>query len=161
MFSANSASASSTRSQLLVALALQLLDAEHAARAAARARRARTAPPAIVTRSPSREQLEGIALLDVDQRHPGLGQQQRPGVRVAPVGGRRGVDHGAHPGRDQLLGGDPVDVDVIDDGDIAGREAFDQVLGAPPEPSRAFEIASVALPRYGVRAEREDDGDWR
>ena len=85
------------------------------------------------------EQLEGIALLDVEQRHPGLREQQRPGVGVAPVGGGRGVDHRAHPGRDQLLGGDPVDVDVVDDRDVAGSKALDQVLGPAPEPRRALD----------------------
>ena len=42
-------------------------------------------------------------------------------------------------GFDQLLGGDPVDVDVVDDGDVAGPQPLDQVLGPLAEPRRAFD----------------------
>ncbi len=153
MFSANSASASSTRSQLLVALALELLDAEHAPAQelapAAQDDAVGDGDPVAVGK-----QLEGIDVLDVDQPHPRLDQQQRPGVGIAAVGGGRGVDHDAHAGRDQLLGGDAVDVDVVDDGDVAGNEAFDQVLGAVAEAHPAFD----RLDRRRPVAAREQSG---
>ncbi len=87
MFSANSASASSTRLQLLVAPALQLLDTEHApAQYLALAGENHAAGNRHLLAVG--EQLEGVALLDVDQGHASLRQQQRAGVRVAAVGGR-------------------------------------------------------------------------
>ena len=107
---------------LLVELALELDRAEHPAaqdRLAAGADRAALDPQPLAVA----EQLERVALLDVDEHHPGAGEQQRPGVRVAAVGGLGRVDHRPHPGRDQLLGGDPVDVEVVDDRDVARAPA--------------------------------------
>ena len=107
------------------------------------------------------QQLEGVALFDVDQQHPGAGEHQRPGVRVAAVRGRRRVEHGPHAGRDQLLGRDPVDVEVVDDGDVAGREPLDQVLGAAAEPGDALDRPRPGPRRSAVRAAQGSDGDWR
>ena len=107
------------------------------------------------------QQLEGVARRDVDQQHPGAGEQQRPGVRVAPVGGLRGVDHRPHAGRDQLLGRDPVDVEVVDDRDVAGTQPLDQVLGAAPEPGGALDRPVRRTPRCAARAAQGSDGDWR
>ena len=43
------------------------------------------------------------------------------------------------PGFDQLLGGDPVDVDVVDDRDVPGSQALDQMLGPRAEPRGTFD----------------------
>ena len=45
---------------------------------------------------------------------PRPARAQRAGVRIAAGRGRRDVDHRPHPGRDQVLGGDPVEVGVVD-----------------------------------------------
>ena len=59
-------------------------------------------------------------------------------------------------GCDQLLGGDPVDVDVVDDGDVAGAQALDQVLGPLAEPGGAFDrrfrACAVAAPEQSGKA---------
>ncbi len=88
--------------------------------------------------------LEKLSTGHVDQADPGPGEHQRSGVGVATVGGLRGVQHGTHAGRDQLLGRDPVDVEVVDDRNVAGPEALDQrawcaapgerFRGSPPRP---------------------------
>jgi len=39
--------------------------------------------------------------------------------------------------RDQLLGRDPIDVEVVDECDVAAGEMFDQQLCPPAEPHRA------------------------
>ena len=56
-----------------------------------------------------------------------------PEVRVAAGDARLGVDDGGRLGRDQRLGGDPVEVDVVDDRDVAGVEPAGQAGGAAVE----------------------------
>ena len=82
---------------LLVEATLELLDAE---RLAAQHMLAADADDAVVDRHRLAvvEQLEGVRFADVDQQDPGAGEQQRPGVRIAAVGGLGGVDHGPHAG---------------------------------------------------------------
>ena len=58
-------------------------------------------------------------------------------------------------GCDQLLGGDPVDVDVVDDRDLAGAQPLDQVLGPPAKPHRALDHRAWRSRRCDARAERE------
>jgi len=45
-----------------------------------------------------------------------------------------------------MLGGDAVDVDVVDDRDVAGNQAFDQVLGAVAEAHPAFDRLNRRCP---------------
>ena len=90
----------------------------------------RTVPPSIAQPVAVVEQLEEAGARGIDEADPGPGQHQRPRVGVLAVGGGRGVEHGGDPGRDQLLGRDPVDVEVVDDGDVARAQLLHQVLGA-------------------------------
>ena len=64
----------------------------------------------------------------VDQRDARLQQQLRPVVRVAPADARGRVHHRGDLAADQRVSADPVQVSVIDDGDIAGAEPLGQVL---------------------------------
>ena len=66
---------------------------------------------------------------------PVLQQDQRPEVRVPPADRPGGVDHGGHALRHQTLGGDAVEVLVVDDGDLARLDPAQQVLGAPVDPA--------------------------
>ncbi len=124
---------------LFLQLQLQLGFAEDAAAQHLLGRRSAPCRRRCVTRSPSFSSSKGVRPGDVDQPDPGPGQHQRPGVRVGAVGGGRGVDHRGDAGGDQLLGRDPVDVDVVDHGDVARAQAFDQVLGALAEASGPFD----------------------
>ncbi len=91
-------------------------------------------------------QPDGLALADlvehlgadiIDQRDARLDQQLRAeiGVPAADAGGR--VDHGRHLQADQRLGADPVQVSVVDDGDLARLQAPGQVLGPVIKASEA------------------------
>ena len=103
------------------------------------------------------EQVEDRGLGRVDEADAGPGHHQRPGVRVLPVRGRRGVHHRRHPGGDQLLRRDPVHVHVVDHRDIARLQAFHQMLRAPAETRRALDRdgtgpGSAATPEQGGQA---------
>ena len=102
------------------------------------------------------EQPEEVRLRGIDQADAGVGQHQRPGVGIATVRGGRGVEDGDGTGVDQLLGGDPVDVDVVDDGDVAGPHPLDQVLGAGAQTGRPFDrgvgARTIAAPQKSRQA---------
>ena len=102
------------------------------------------------------EQLEEAGAGGVDEADPLPRQHQRAGVGVLAVGGGRGVEDRGDAGFDQLLGGDAVDVDVVDDGDVAGPQALDQVLGPLAQPGRAFDrrfrAHTVATPEQSRKA---------
>src|SRR5699024_6810501 len=76
----------------------------------------------------------------VDQGDPGIDQDLRAGVGVPPGGGGGDVEHRRGTALDQGLGGDTVDVLVIDDGDVARREARGQVLGALSQAGRSGQV---------------------
>ena len=80
--------------------------------------------------------LEHIPADVVDQRDAGFNQQLRSQVRVPAADTRHSVHHGRHLAPDQRIRADPVQVIVIDDGNVAGLQALGQVLGAPVEASR-------------------------
>ena len=81
---------------------------------------------------------------------PGLHDADRAAVRVAAGDRRRALTTATTPGLDQAVGGDPVEVAVVDDRDLAGLEPLDQVLGAPVDPGRALDRER----RVGLLAER-------
>ncbi len=99
--------------ELLVEVDLALVDAHHVAVAHAV------------------EDLGGGA---VDERHPGVHQDLRAEVGIAPADARRDVHHDGNTARDKSLRAHPVDVDVIDDRDFPGPEALGQPLGPPIDP---------------------------
>jgi hypothetical protein len=83
------------------------------------------------------QNLEKRRARGVDQPHARPDKRQRPGVGIASVGGGRDVDHRLHPGGGELLGRDPVEVEVIDDGNVGGPQALDEVLRLAPQPGAA------------------------
>ena len=75
---------------------------------------------------------------DVVEQHDSVRDDQlRPEVRVPAGDARRGVDDHLGLGGDQRLGGRPVDVDVVDDRDVAGVEPPGEPDGSPVEPGDA------------------------
>jgi hypothetical protein len=64
----------------------------------------------------------------VDEAHPGLGQQQRPRVRISTGRERGDVDHRAHAARDEIFGRYPVEVGVVDHSDVSRSQPLDEVL---------------------------------
>ena len=64
-------------------------------------------------------------------------QDLRAEVRVAPADARRRVDHRDRLTGDQRLGGDPVEVEVVDDRDVARAQPLGEVLGPRVEPGDA------------------------
>ena len=79
------------------------------------------------------ELLEQARARRVDDRMPARARSSGPGSGSGRSRSRD-VDHGPHPGRDQLLGGDPVEVGVVDHRDVGRAQALDQVLGLAPQP---------------------------
>ena len=76
----------------------------------------------------------------VDQHDAGLEQDARSEIRI-PAGHRRHrVDHGADPGLDQGLGADPIQVAVVDDGDLARSEPLGEILRPSVEPHHAADL---------------------
>ena len=77
----------------------------------------------------------------VDQRDARLDEDLRAEVRVAA--GRRagGVEHGGGLAGDERLGGDPVEVQVVDDRDVAGSQPLGEVLGPGVDAGRAGDDA--------------------
>ena len=73
----------------------------------------------------------------VEQRDAGVDQDLGAEVGIAAGDARRGVDDGGDPAADQRVGADPVDVDVVDDGDVAGAQPLGEVLRAAVEPDGA------------------------
>ncbi len=97
-------------------------------------------PPSSVSRSPSCTAVKICVTDVVDQRDAGVHQDAGSQVRVAARDRRDGVDHRRHPGLDQRLGADPVQVGVVDDGDLPGPQSLGEVLGAAVEPHLATDL---------------------
>jgi hypothetical protein len=83
----------------------------------------------------------------VDQAHARADELERPRVRKRPAGGGRDVDDDPHAGLHELLGRDPVEVGVVDDRDVLGPQALDEVFRPPPEARRPGNLAVHARPR--------------
>src|SRR5699024_5633593 len=75
----------------------------------------------------------------VDQHDAGVHEDPRTGVGVPAGGGGGDVEHRGRLPLHEGLGGDPVDVLVVDHGDVAGLEALGEVLGALAEARGARE----------------------
>ena len=96
----------------------------------------------------------------VDERHAGLGEDQRPEVRIAAADRRRGVHDPAHAGVHEALGGHPVEVLVVDHGDVAGPQPRHEVLRPAVDAGDALLLA--AAPASGEpAAARFRDGRGR
>src|SRR5262249_50715740 len=83
------------------------------------------------------ELVEEVDALDVDQLHASSNEQQRPRVRKASGLRRRAVDDHSRSRIDQLLGGDSVEVAMVDDGDVPRPQPPREVLRPAVESCRA------------------------
>ena len=116
----------------------------------------RVAPPQVVADQAQLltlgDELEHVGADVVDERDPRLGDQQRADVGVAARERRRRVHHGGRGGPDEVLGRHPVDVGVVDDGDVPRAEPLDQVfrpaIGAGGAHDDAAPDRSRTLVRY-------------
>ena len=104
--------------------------------------------------SPSRTSPSSMRIaLPVADRRPSRSGRRRRRSRIPALGqhaaargwgsGRRrtatGVDHGGDVRVDEPLRGGPVQVEVVDDGDVAGTQPGQQAAGAPIHPGGAGE----------------------
>ena len=76
----------------------------------------------------------------VDEQHARAHEAQRTAVRVAAGDRRRRVHHRDDPGVDQPVGRDPVEVGVVDDGDVTRLEPLGEVLRALAHPGAAHDL---------------------
>ena len=83
------------------------------------------------------ELVEEARVVDVDQAHTAANELERAGVGVAPRLRGRDVDDDSHARLDELLGRDAVEVGVVDDRDVVGVEAPDELLRPLAEACRA------------------------
>ena len=90
------------------------------------------APPQVVADEaqllPLVDEVDDLGPDVVDERDARLGDEQRPDVGVATGERRRSVDDRRRSGPDQVLGRHPVDVGVVDHGDVTGAEPLHQFL---------------------------------
>ena len=82
----------------------------------------------------------------VDQPHASADEQQRPRVREAAALRVRHVDDHADARVQQLLGRDPVEVEVIDDRDVARAESADESFRSTPQAGRPRELDEAHAP---------------
>ena len=89
-----------------------------------------TVSPSTRTLVPSLIAREDLGADVVDQQDAARDQHLRAEVRIAAGDARLGVDHHGRPGRGERLGGHPVQVDVVDDRDVAGVQPAGEAGGA-------------------------------
>ena len=92
----------------------------------------------------------------VDQRDPGRGQQERAHVRIAAGDEGAALTTAPTSASMSVLGRDPVEVVVVDHGDVARLEPLTRFLvrrstRATPEISLACAGRAVAIERLPVR----------
>ena len=85
--------------------------------------------------------LEEAVVGQVDEVDAGLDDEQRPEVGIGAARRRAAVEDRAHADGDEVLGRDAVEVLVVDDRDVAGREVLGEDLSAPAEPRGAGDRA--------------------
>ena len=103
----------------------------------------RSAGPSATTTtgSPSESSVEQRVVGQVDEQDARFDEQLRAQVRIGARRGRAAVEHRRHARRDQLLGGDAVDVLVVDQRDVAAHEVVDQQLRPAARAHRAADRA--------------------
>lgn len=82
----------------------------------------------------------------VEQRDARRDQHLRPEVGVTAGDRRLGVQHRADTDRDERVGGDPVQVDVVEDRDVAGAEPADQPFRAAVQARGAEDLSRFRIP---------------
>ena len=83
-------------------------------------------------RIPVGQQLKQRVLRQVEEQHACLDQQLRSEVGIGPTRGWAAVEHRGRSGGDQLLGGHPIDVQMVDKRDLTTLEVFDEQLRPAP-----------------------------
>ena len=81
--------------------------------------------------------VEHVLTGTVDKRDAGLDHSDRPAVRVPARDRFAGVHDRAHARSDEAFGGDPVEIAVVDHGDVARLQALHEVLGPPVDANRS------------------------
>ena len=81
--------------------------------------------------------VEHVLTGSVDERDAGLHDANRAAVRVAARDRLTGVHDRGYAGSDEPFRGDPVEVPMVDDGDVARLEPLHEVLGPAVDASRA------------------------
>jgi hypothetical protein len=90
--------------------------------------------------------VEQLVAQVVDERDAGLDEHLGAEVRVPAGDGRFGVEHRRDPGGHQGVGRDPVEVDVVDDGDVPGPKPTDEPLRPAVEPRGTGDHARFGAP---------------
>ena len=87
-----------------------------------------------------RDLVEEIGARNIDEADARPDELERPGIRK-PAGGRaRDVDDGPDARVRELLGRDAIEVDVVDDREVARLEPLDEVLGPASQPGDADDV---------------------
>src|SRR5207302_1944914 len=73
--------------------------------------------------------VEYVLTGSVDERYAGLHHPDRTAIRIPARDRFTRVHDRGHPRLDEPVGGDPVEIPVVDHGDVAGLKALDEVLG--------------------------------
>jgi hypothetical protein len=90
--------------------------------------------------------LENALAEVVDQRDARLHEDLGPKIGVSPGNGRLRVEHRRHTDRDQRIRGDPIEVDVVDHGDVAWTQPARQTLGPAVEARGAGYVSRFDAP---------------
>ena len=80
------------------------------------------------------DSLEHLGSDLVDEDDPGADEHLRSEVGVAPADGAGRIDHGDDIGLDQCVGGDAVEVDLVEDGDVARSDSVEEAAGVLVDP---------------------------
>ena len=149
VFSANAASASSIRSRWSESCSASSAALQHAAR-----RQHRPVAANLAARRSSPDRRPEAPRTAAPRARRSAARRPAPGAAGRRSGSGRSTNGATlttarTPLADQVLGGDPVEVGVVDDRDVRGAEALDQLLGPAPEPGAAVDRGIGALRRRG------------
>ena len=81
--------------------------------------------------------VEHVLTGSVDERDAGLHHPDRTAVWIPPRDRFTRVHDRGHPRLDEPVGGDAVEIPVVDHGDVAGLKTLDEVLGPAVDSCRA------------------------